>query len=65
MVVGDLLLGKNQRKSRYDFVGLHLSQSFLWHSQEALRKMRAIHTWENVNQTGQTKPTNYAAFSRQ
>ena len=64
MVVGDFLLGKNQRKSRYDFVALHLSQSFLWHSQ-ALRKIRGIQTWENVNQTEQTKPTNYGAFSKQ
>ena len=64
MVVGDFLLGKNQRKSRYDFVALHLSQSFLWHSQ-ALRKIRGFQTWENVNQTEQTKPTNYAACSRQ
>ena len=64
MVVGDFLLENFQRKSRYDFVGLHLSQSFLWHSQ-ALRKIRGIQTWENVNQAEQTKPTNYAAFSRQ
>ena len=65
MVVGDFLLGKNQRKSRYDFGALHLSQSFLWHSQEAPRKIRGIQTWENVNQTEQTKPANYAAFARQ